>query len=121
MLWIDEEGQFESSAPVSYFTPWIDRQKCLLSTESFEMLLHDVASAIENSINGRIYLQSTHPYAEEAVTTCFIPEIRGSLSFMEEIVNGTDNLRISVYLEYDTDYEQTTQRIISQLNTLGFH
>src|SRR5215216_5596813 len=103
MLWIDEESRFESAAPVSYFTSWIDRQEYWFTATDTTLLLPDVAHAIERAINGEIYLQSAQPYEEGTVTTCFIPEMRGLLSFVEEVNYGTIDLRIGCNLEYDSD------------------
>jgi hypothetical protein len=120
MLWIDEEGRFESAAPVSYFTSWIDRQEHWFAATDTAFMLHDVAQAVERAINGRIHLQSAQSYEEGTVTTCFIPELRGMLSFVEEVNYGTNDLRIACSLEYDTDFEDVAQRIIVQLKNIGF-
>src|SRR5262249_23710173 len=115
-----EESRFGSAAPVSYFTSWIDRQEYWFTAADTTLLLPEVARAVERAINGRIYLQSAQPYEEGTVTICFIPEMRGLFSFVEEVDHGTADLRIHCNLEYDTDFEYVAQRIIEQLNNMGF-
>src|SRR4029079_2678525 len=120
MLWIDEESRFESAAPVSYFTSWIDRQEYGFTATDTTLLLPDVAHAIERAIHGRIHLQSAQSHEEGTVTLCFIPEMHGLFSFVEEVDHGTADLRIHCYLEYDTDFEDVAQRVIEQLKNIGF-
>jgi hypothetical protein len=120
MLWVDDDGRFEATAPLAYFTSWIDRQEQWLSTKNSTLMASEVTRVIERAIGNKIYLRSSQTYDECVVTTCFIPEMRGVFSIVLGATTCPYDIEMSCNLEYDTDFISVAQDIIHELKGLGF-